>query len=301
MDVTGFGALNLDKILYVDKIPGRDEEGFIGSVEYFPGGSAANTIVGLSRLGLSTAYIGRVGNDADGTRLLADMQGEGVDAAGIRVAVGRSGTCLIMVDRRGDRAILVDPGVNDTVDYGEIDVDSVSKSGFIHFTSFVCRDSQASFEAQKKLAARVDADISFDPGTLYAERGLSEMRPIIRRCRVVLLSEHELRLMTGFGVEEGAEALVAEGVEIVAVKLGERGCYVTDGKHAFTTPAYSVNVVDTTGAGDAFNAGFIYGLRRGRSLADCSRLGNRVAAYCIQERGARAGLPKADIFFSKEL
>jgi len=118
---------------------------------------------------------------------------------------------------------------------------------------------------------------------------------------VVLLSEHELALLTGSGLEEGAEALLAEGVEIVAVKLGERGCYVTDGRNSFTQPAYRVKVVDTTGAGDAFNAGFIYGLRQGRSLPDCSRLGNRLASYCIQERGARAGLPKADIFFSKEL
>ena len=112
MSVVGFGALNLDKIYLVDKIPKADEEGFVRDLQLFPGGSAANTIVGLARLGIKTAYIGKVGSDEEGRILLTDLRNEGVDTSCIIKAQGRSGTALIFVDEGGNRAILVDPGIN---------------------------------------------------------------------------------------------------------------------------------------------------------------------------------------------
>ena len=82
------------------------------------------------------------------------------------------------------------------------------------------------------------------------------------------------------------------GAEIVAVKLGKRGCYVTDGKENHMIDAYKVDAVDTTGAGDAFCAGFIFGLFKGKDLFECGRLGNFVASHCVSKIGARTGLPK---------
>jgi ribokinase len=80
-------------------------------------------------------------------------------------------------------------------------------------------------------------------------------------------------------------------VEIVAVKLGSKGCYVTDGKQSHNVEPFKVKVVDTTGAGDAFCAGFLYGLISGKNLYDCGRIGNFVASRCIMKMGARPGLP----------
>jgi len=82
------------------------------------------------------------------------------------------------------------------------------------------------------------------------------------------------------------------GVEVVAVKLGELGCYVTDGKESHLIEPYKVAAVDTTGAGDAFCAGFLYGLIKQKDLYECGRLGNFVASRCIAKLGARTGLPK---------
>ena len=81
------------------------------------------------------------------------------------------------------------------------------------------------------------------------------------------------------------------GVQIVAVKLGDKGCYVTNGAERKTIAPFKVQVVDTTGAGDAFNAGFLYGLLHDKTLAECGRLGNFVAAQSVTKMGARAGLP----------
>jgi len=102
----------------------------------------------------------------------------------------------------------------------------------------------------------------------------------------------ELELLTGeTEIPKGAAQLIDMGVQIVAVKLGEKGCYVTNGQEKKTIQPYKVKAVDTTGAGDAFNAGFLYGLLHDKPLAECGRLGNYVAAQSVTKMGARAGLP----------
>jgi ribokinase len=107
----------------------------------------------------------------------------------------------------------------------------------------------------------------------------------------------ELELLTGeTDYCRGADYMVGKGVRIVAVKLGGSGCYVTDGRERLLIEPFRVEVVDTTGAGDAFCAGFLYGLLREKSLYECGRLGNFVASRCVMKIGARTGLP-----FAKDL
>jgi ribokinase len=290
--VIGFGALNMDRIFYVDRIVKPDEEGFINSIQNHPGGSAANTTVGLSRLGIKTGYIGKIADDDIGEILLEDLTSEGVNTSGIRIASGRSGACLIMVDSRGDRGILVDPGVNDNINTSDISMDYINSARLIHMTSFVCRESDVSFETQQKAAAHTCVQISLDPGTLYAQRGMDALIGFICKGSVILPNDHELRLMTGCKkISDGADMLINAGAAWVAVKTGKRGCYVTDGSLKVKIPANKVNVVDTTGAGDAFNAGFIYGMLQGRSIETCGMIGNLTASVSITHRGARRGLP----------
>jgi ribokinase len=289
--VIGFGALNLDRIFYVDRIIRPDEEGFIRSVENHPGGSAANTIVGLSRLGVPTGYIGKVAEDEAGRILLEDLAKENVNINGVKTARGRSGTCLIMVDGKGNRGILVDPGVNDTISMADIDLELANSAKLIHITSFACRDAETSFETQKELAASTSAEISLDPGTLYAERGMEALMIFIQKARVVLPSDHELTLMTGCrDIREGADMLIDTGAKWVVVKRGDKGCYVTDGSTGIELPPQKVDVEDTTGAGDAFNAGFIYSMLQGKDIETCGKIGNITASISLTKRGARNGL-----------
>lgn len=291
-DVVGFGALNIDKLFKVNKIAGKDEESFVIKYQKSCGGSAANTIVGLARLGLNTGFVGKVADDREGQLLLDDFRKENVDINGIVVAKGgQSGVVMGFVDKEGERALYVDPGVNDTIDLKEVNTDYVGRNMFLHLASFV---GEKSFESQKKLVEQLPLHVrlSFDPGMLYAKRGLSLLRPIIRRVFVMFPNDVELKLLTGKGYEDGAETLVDEGVEIVAVKLGNRGCFVTNGKKSHLVKPFRVKVVDTTGAGDAWNAGFLYGLLKNKNLRECGRLGNFVASKCIMKMGARTGLPK---------
>jgi ribokinase len=293
-DVIGFGALNVDKLFRVNRIAAAEEESFIEGYSETCGGSAANTIVGLARLGCKVGFIGKVGCDKEGDLLLEDFCKEGVDTNGvIRVKHGKSGSVMGFVDKKGARALYIDSGVNDTIPFDEVNIEYASQARFLHLTSFV---GEKSFRTQKKLLETLPntVKVSFDPGVLYARRGLAQLEPIIKRTYILMPNAVELELITGkTDYCQGADFLVGRGVKIVAVKLGGNGCYVTDGRERHLVKALKVKVVDTTGAGDAFCAGFLYGLLGDKSLYECGRLGNSVASRCIMKMGARAGLPFA--------
>ncbi len=290
-DVIGFGALNLDKLFKVDKIAKEEEERFVKDFKESPGGSAANTIVGLARLGLKTGYIGKVAEDSEGDLLINDFKKEKVDTSGIVISSkGRSGLVMGYIDENGERALYVDPGVNDWLEFKEINLDYVASTKFLHLTSFI---GEKPFKAQKELMNYLsDVKISFDPGALYARKGLKSLKPIIKRSLVMFPNAKEMRILTGKDYEEGSKVFTKKGVSIVAVKLGNRGCYVTNGKESHLVEPEKVKVVDTTGAGDAFCAGFLYGQIKGQDLYQCGKLGNSVAAHCISKMGARTGLPR---------
>jgi len=294
-DAVGFGGLNVDKLFKVNKIAAAEEESFIIDCEEACGGSAANTIVGLARLGCRVGFIGKVSGDREGTLLFEDFRKEGVDTNGIILSKhGRSGTVMGFVDEKGERALYVDSGVNDTIEFKEIKKEYASQTNFLHLTSFV---GEKSFQIQRKLVEILPKTVklSLDPGELYARKGLAALEPIIKRAFVLMPNLSELELLTKMAhYRKGAELLLKKGVEIVAVKLGSKGCYVTDGKESHLIEAFKVKVVDTTGAGDAFCAGFLYGLISGKSLYECGKLGNFVASRCIVKMGARPGLPRLE-------
>ncbi|MCW4043975.1 MAG: carbohydrate kinase family protein [Candidatus Bathyarchaeota archaeon] len=296
-DVVGFGALNVDKLFKVNKIAAAEEESFIENCVEACGGSAANTAVALARLGCKVGFIGKVGNDREGSLLLSDFRREGVDTGGvIRAKRGRSGTVLGFVDKEGARALCIDSGVNDTIKLSEVDAGYALQARFLHLTSFV---GETSFQTQNKLVAALpeSVKVSFDPGVLYARRGLAQLEPIIKKSCVLMPNAVELEILTGEkDYCKAADVLIGMGVKIVAVKLGVEGCYVTDGSERHLIEAFKVQAIDTTGAGDAFCAGFLYGLLSNKSLYECGRLGNFVASRCVMHMGARTGLP-----FAKDL
>jgi ribokinase len=292
-DAVGFGALNVDKLFKVNRIAMAEQESFITGFEEACGGSAANTMVGLARLGCKVGFIGKVAGDREGNMLVEELCREGVDTNGIVQAErGRSGIVMGFVDEKGERALYIDPGVNDTIESRDISAAYALQARFLHLTSFVGRKS---FEVQKRLLQLLpkEVKVSLDPGALYAGMGMSKLLPIVERAFVLMPNAGELELLTGEAeYRAGAKVLLKKGVSIVAVKLASKGCYVTDEKESHQIEAFKVKVVDTTGAGDAFDAGFLYGLIRGKNLYECGRIGNFVASRCVMKMGARAGLPR---------
>lgn len=293
LDVIGFGALNVDKLYNVNKITHEDEEAFITDFSQFCGGSAANTIIGLSRLGMKTGFIGKISRDPEGNLLLKNLKKENVNTDGIIIEEkGRSGNVLGFVDKKGQRALYVDPGVNDSIDISEVKLEYIESSKVLHLTSFVGN----SVKAQEGVLDRIGDDItvSLDPGRIYAERGTDFLKNILNRTDIMLINEEELKYLTGNKYktfEERAKVLEEYNIDTVVVKIGEKGSYIKDHDEYHYIKPYDVNCKDTTGAGDAFNAGFLFGLIKGKKIRESGEIGNYVASCCIQELGSTKGLP----------
>lgn len=296
--VIGFGALNLDKLFYVDTIVGPDEETFIKDETSSPGGSAANTMIALSKLGISTSYIGKIAADDDGDVLEMNLAKNGVYLNHLIYAEeGHSGKVLGFVDNEGIRSLYVDPGVNDEIKIEELNHYFINQTKIIHYTSFV----GDSFHAQNELLDKLNDSVilSFDPGMLYVQKGVKGLRNILHRTDILLMNKNELMILfedyykEKFNLNEDDELtfrdisvhLLEDGIDTVVVKNGSNGVYAINSHQEVKIPAYKVEVVDTTAAGDCFNAGFLYGYLKNYTLENCCKLGNWVAALSITEKG----------------
>ncbi len=288
-DVIGLGALNYDVLYAVERIARGGEEVGIIDVTKAPGGSAANTTVALARLGAEVGFVGTVGTDDEGELILDEFRKEGVETR-IRREEGYTGAAIGFVDAWGERALYIYPGVNARFCMDYVDREFVNDARFLHTSSFV---NQEQLDMQRELAKDLQAKLSFSPGMLCFNYKLEDLTELIERSTVVFLSRGELTsLVKEADYKKGADALLNCGAQIVCVTLGEQGCYVADCTGAsHLIDAYPTEVVDTTGAGDAFAAGFLYGLLHEKSILESGKIGNLVASCCIREYGCRDGLP----------
>lgn len=325
-DLIGFGALNMDQLHLVDKIAGPDEESFVSGFTESCGGSAANTVIGASKLGLKTGFIGKIAQDHEGDVLYQNLTREGVNLEGLIVSPeGRSGRVMGFVDKNGDRALYVEPGINDEITIDQIDVSYITKTKIIHLTSFV----GDSFDAQQDLMETIPDNVlvSFDPGRLYAKKRIEGLRKILNRTDILLINEAELQIMLGNEYDSNntlinslknhspnkstnapdfsnlikhLSVFIEMGIDTVVVKMGNKGSFVYNGSENIHVPCFDVKCIDTTGAGDSFNAGFLYGKINGFSLEESCEFGNFVASKCVECVGATTGFPSiSDIALEK--
>ena len=307
--VVGLGALNVDHLYQVERIL-ADGETVVKESGLFPGGSAANTIYGLARLGVSTGFIGVVGDDAEGKLLVQDFQKTGANTSQIKVKPqAKSGSVFCLSDKLSQRSLYVLPGANNLLTIDDVDLDYINQVKMLHVSSFA---DDRQFRMLLELIERLDSSIkvSFAPGALYAAKGLKALAPILAKTHVLFLNQSEIQQLTGQGVIAGAESCLRQGIRIIVVTLGkgiklESGkgnsrrtvnaiCYIRDIESEHTIEADNRNMgteADATGAGDAFATGFLYGLLKGKGLEECGRLGDIAAQFSVTKLGARQGLP----------
>ena len=315
LDVVGFGALNLDIIYRVDSVevaglePGREIFGWRGDmrqlshileshggppVSITPGGSAANTIYALRRMGFHTGYIGAIGEGEIGDRLIEGL-GDPMDLGVVRR--GSSGSTVIAVGPDGDRSIVVFPNANDTLTKRDVDHLLIARSRVLHLTSFV---GNAPLEAQVEAVARLPQDIkvTLDPGELYAALGMDGIAPLLERADVVMPNMGELLKMTGQTTRERAADLLFDmGVDTVVCKMGAKGIVTYERKDSSFSnigKKHKAKVMgDTVGAGDVANAGYLAGMVSGLSHIGASHLADECAYASIGGHGREAYPDKA--------
>ncbi len=304
IEVIGLGALNIDHIYKVERIL-DDGEAVVEEVGYFTGGSAANTIYGLAKLEIVTGFTGAIGDDDEGRLIIGDFEKVGVDTSQIVVKRGvKTGSALCLSERSGKRSIYVIPDANSLLTEHDLDPAYINRANLLHLSSFVDnRQFRLSLELVNKLAPSVR--VSFSPGELYVARGLKALAPILARTGILFINRNEVKKLTGEDFNKGAKACIEQGCRVVVVTLGRaKGltgdkassavCYIRDaGSEYLIEPVNRAETIaiDTTGAGDAFAAGFLYGLLNDKGLKECGRLGDITARFCIGKFGARQGLP----------
>ncbi len=252
------------------------------------GGSAANTAVALSRLGVPVGFLGAMGDDELGHQLLSNLRGEGVDVSRVQVLEERSSTRIyVIVDvESGERGMI---GVRDAslgFKPDEETVKYVAEAEILHVSGYMLHEEPLRGRTRWLMmeASERGVEVSLDLTPESADRKLLRRLPI----DLLLCNEDEIRRLGYQPSEGGASKAQKElGFRGVIVKLGRRGCITSFGDETYHRPAFEVEVVDTTGAGDAFNAGILYGLSKGLEADRMLEMANALGAYACMGPGAR--------------
>lgn len=273
--------------------------GQMGPAREISGGSAANTIAGLAALGARTAYVGKVRDDQLGAIFAHDLRTQGADYATPLAPAdhpAETGRCLVLVSPDGERSMSTYLGVSEFLAPDDIDQDEMAAAEwlFLEGYRFDGPDSIAAFakaiRATRAAGGKVAITLS-DP--FCVERHRAEFLRMLDG-EVDLLFANELELMSLYQTDdlEAAMARAAAQIPVTACTVGARGAHVLADGNRWHAPASGVQVVDATGAGDLFAAGFLHGVTTGRDWPTCARMGCVAAAEIISHIGAR---PEADL------
>jgi sugar/nucleoside kinase (ribokinase family) len=265
------------------------------SIKFMPGGGAANTGAALAQLGLPTAIFSKVGNDLNGHFLREELSRKGTDVTHVRVSRRESTPfTFVAIHSDGDRTFIHTPGCNLTFSKKDLDLDALFACRFLLYQDLCVLPKLDGPAAPALLAGAQRRGVV----TLLDEcYGLGPNRKLFEAvlpyCDVALPSYDNLRLIyPGTGPREVAALLRRKGAKRVIVKLGKEGCLLVNRQGVFHVPSLAKKVVDTTGAGDCFNAGFIAGLTHGLDDLQAARVGAAAAAACIRNIGGAVGIPK---------
>jgi len=283
LDVLAVGNINIDLSFYARRSPKSDEEILAKDFTLFHGGSAANFAVATSRLGLRSGILGCVGADSFGEEALSALRAEGVSTKFTGSAKTRkTGAVCVVVEENGLRRMIAYRGANEELMRV---VKEHAGKGYLQKAG-VIQLSNVNKSVLREVLRSKSAIVSLDPGGESGQLDVEDLEGL----DIILLNEAECESLTLLDYEKGAEVL-SKRIGTVVVKQGDRGAFVKSGRRLLRQPAFSVEVTDTTGAGDAFDAGFIAATCASKSLEEALLWGSGVAALKIQRKGARNGLP----------
>jgi ribokinase len=292
VDVVVVGSVNRDYVCRVEVLPAPGQTVLGGEAWVGSGGKGGNQAVAASLLGARTAIVGRVGRDDDGRALARDLAGAWVDTTELGATGTRTGMAFVMVDARGENSIVVAPGANDLLEPATTSRavrDLLTPGGVVVTQAEI---PVPAFEAAIRAAAEVGG---------RAVVNLAPYRPIsddlLARCDPLVVNESEASGLLDREVRGLDQALAAVGDLVgrcrsVVVTIGADGAVVGQGARVEHLPAEQVDVVDTTGAGDAFTGALAAALSAGCDLVEAVRIGVSAGTYAVARPGAQASFAR---------
>ncbi|BCJ97501.1 carbohydrate kinase family protein [Anaerocolumna chitinilytica] len=295
-DVFIYGDVNIDIVIPgIEKFPEPGQEDITDVMDTFVGGGAALFTLGLGKLGLRPVFQGSVGNDCYGKFILEEFQKSNVDLSLLTYSnQNKTGISLSFTNEK-DRSFLTYRGTNSEINIGEVDLDKVGQARHIHITGY---EGQKNHREYQKLLTDIkqldNVSVSFDVGWDSSGEwyeGIYELFPFID---VLFMNETEA---IHYGRKTDAREAMkdfAAYTKIAVAKLGKKGSIAYSGSEFHQAASYQVKAVDTTGAGDSFNAGFIYGYLKGKGLEECLAIGNACGALSVTACGGNTAFPDED-------
>ncbi len=289
MEVVGLGQACVDYLGRIPAYPREDGKVELTDLHTQCGGPASTALVTLSRLGIKTAFLGSISDDPFGIEIRKGLQGEKVDATFLKVTPGYTSqfAFIAITEEIGARTIFWNRGSVPHLASKDVDLSPFSHARVFHTDGLML---EASMEAAKQ-AKEMEMTIVMDAGTL--RQGYRELGALVD---VLIASQGFSEALVGSGEppEKALETLAQWGPREVIITLGAEGSVGWHEGAISFQHAFSVKVMDTTGAGDVYHGAYIYGLLQGWNMPECMRFASAVSALKCTEIGGRKGIPSLD-------
>jgi ribokinase len=286
------GSANTDMVVRVPRIPRPGETVLGGAFGMAAGGKGANQAVAAARAGARVTFVARVGDDLFGRQALDGFARDGIETRFVRATPGAAtGIALITVDERGENSISVASGANALLAAADIEA-AAEAFGAADIVLLQLESPLETVEAAARAAKERGVPVILNPAPA---RELGD--GLLSLVTVLTPNEHEAKVLTGItvrdrrGAREAAGRLRARGLAIVVITLGERGVFVLSDAFDGHVPAFKVDPVDTTAAGDVFNGALAVALAERRPLPDALRFAQAAAAVSVTRPGAQPSAP----------
>ncbi|MFH1728575.1 MAG: adenosine kinase [Pseudomonadota bacterium] len=255
------------------------------------GGSASNTMIALSHFGINSVFAGKVANDSLGRKFVSEIERANVTSSVTCGEGDNTGTSIVLVTQDGERTMNTYLGMCRKFSIEDLDIDKLLASRILYFTGYMW-DTDAQKEAAIKaldLALENNIDVIFDVADPFAvSRNKDVFNDLIKKyVKIVFANEEEVKMLTGIDDPKKAALELGKHCEIAIVKLGGHGSLVVSDDRIIEIPVCKVDLKDTTGAGDMFAAGFIYGFIKGYDLEKSGKIASFSAACVVKQLGAR--------------
>jgi ribokinase len=260
----------------------------IKDLDFQIGGGGTNTAVAMKKLGLKVGYLGKLGRDDGGRKVIELLKKEKIDYLGTR-GEGMTSYSIILDSIEQDRTILAYKGVIDTLSPAELNTKRLSTKWF-YFSALV-DNSYKVLESLAEFAAKNGIRVAFNPSQYLAEKGQRYLSKVLKNTSVLILNKEEAECIAGKGsVKDLLATLSSLGPKTVVITDGKNGAYSYDTKDCHHILSHKVKVVETTGAGDAFAASFVCGIIRKNNIHFALQMGLANAEAVVSGKGAKANL-----------
>ncbi|MFD0695544.1 carbohydrate kinase family protein [Paenibacillus sp. GCM10027628] len=291
-DAVVIGDANIDLVVVgCNQLPQPGQEIFVENMMLHVGGGAALFSISLAKLGLHVAFDGVLGNDGYGHYIREQFAQYGIDTSMIRISKTSQTGITIAINPEQDRSFITYAGSNGELQVGDLDLAQAALGRHVHITGYRGRRNHDEFVTMVKKLKETGVTLSCDVGWDDTGEWYSGVFELMRHVDVFLMNETEAHHYTGFEHIDDSLSYMSGYCSHVVIKLGSKGAVAMKDDLQTHKPGFSVQVVDTTGAGDSFNAGYIYGYLTGENVETCLLYGNACGALSVGAYGGSTGTP----------